>query len=117
MPRTPQGPRQHGQGAGPHRPGRAAAVLRIDPLRLLPDLTQARRAGLVELLAVMPGITLLPDTGYQDLSAQTAGAVLTSRPARRKNQLPVPPALAAAHEAARQAHAYSGSACSTASAI
>jgi hypothetical protein len=31
--------------------------------------------------------------------------VITPRPARRKNQLPVPPALAAAHEAERQAHA------------
>ncbi|SHN78925.1 hypothetical protein SAMN05660350_02714 [Geodermatophilus obscurus] len=83
----------------------------------LPNLTQACQANLVELLAVMPGITLLPDTGYQGLSAQTAGAVLTWRPARRKNQLPVPPALAAAHEAARQTHACSGSASSTASAI
>ena len=81
------------------------------------DLTQVRQAGLVDLLADMPGITLLPDAGYQGLSAQTAGAVLTPRPARRKNQLPVPPALAAAHEAARQAHARSGSASSTASAI
>jgi hypothetical protein len=37
-------------------------------------------------------------------AVQTAGAVLTPRPARRKNQLPVPPALAAAHEAERRAH-------------
>jgi hypothetical protein len=43
--------------------------------------------------------------GYQDLSAQTAGAVITPRPARRKNQLPVMPALVAAHEAERRAHA------------
>jgi hypothetical protein len=43
----------------------------------------------------------LADAGYQGLSAQTAGAVITPRPARRKNQLPVPPA----HEAERQAHA------------
>jgi hypothetical protein len=42
--------------------------------------------------------------GYQGLSAQTSGAVLTPRPARRKNQLPVPPALAAAHEVERRAH-------------
>ena len=69
------------------------------------DLTQARQAGLVELLAHTPGVTLLADAGYQGLSAQTAGAVLTPRPARRKNQLPVPPALAAAHEVERQAHA------------
>ena len=69
------------------------------------DLTQVRQAGLVELLALIPGATLLADAGYQGLSAQTAGAVLTPRPARRKNQLPVFPAVAAAHEAERRAHA------------
>ncbi|HEX2289776.1 MAG TPA: transposase family protein [Pseudonocardiaceae bacterium] len=69
------------------------------------DLTQVRQAGLVELLALTPGVTLLADPGYQGLSTQTAGAVITPRPARRKNQLPVPPALAAAHEAECRAHA------------
>jgi hypothetical protein len=68
------------------------------------DLTQVRQAGLVELLARTPGVTLLADAGYQGLSAQTAGAVLTPRPARRKNQLPVFPTVAAAHEAQRRAH-------------
>ena len=56
-------------------------------------------------LALIPGVTLLADAGYQGLSAQTAGAVLTPRPARRKNQIPVFPAVAAAHEAERRAHA------------
>jgi DDE superfamily endonuclease/Helix-turn-helix of DDE superfamily endonuclease len=69
------------------------------------DLTQVRQAGLVELLALIPGVSLLADAGYQGLSTQTAGAVITPRPARRKNQLPVPPTLAAAHEAERRAHA------------
>jgi hypothetical protein len=69
------------------------------------DLTQTRQAGLVELLARTPGVTLLTDAGYQGLSAQTAGAVITPRPARLRNQLPVPPALAAAHEAERRTHA------------
>jgi hypothetical protein len=69
------------------------------------DLTQVRQTGLVELLTHTPGITLLADAGYQGLSTQTAGAVITPRPARRKNQIPVPPALAAAHEAERRAHA------------
>jgi hypothetical protein len=64
-----------------------------------------RQAGLVELLALIPGVTLLADAGYQGLSAQTGGAVLTPRPARRKNQIPVFPAVAAAHEAERRAHA------------
>ena len=62
-------------------------------------------AGPVELLALTPGVTLLADAGYQGLSAQTGGAVLTPRPARRKNQIPIFPAVAAAHEAERRAHA------------
>jgi DDE superfamily endonuclease len=62
------------------------------------------QAGLVELSALTPVVTLLADAGYQGLSAQTGGVVLTPRPARRANQLPVPPALAAAHEAERRAH-------------
>ncbi len=32
------------------------------------DLTQARQAGLVEPLALIPGVTLLADAGYQGLS-------------------------------------------------
>ena len=69
------------------------------------DLTQVRQAGLVELLALIPGAPPLADAGYQGLSAQTAGAVRTPRPARRKNQILVFPAVAAAHEAERRAHA------------
>ncbi|SFU09646.1 DDE superfamily endonuclease [Geodermatophilus amargosae] len=69
------------------------------------DLTQVCQAGLVELLALVPGVTLLADAGYQGLSTQTAGAVLTPRPARRRNQIPGFPAVAAAHEAERRAHA------------
>jgi DDE superfamily endonuclease len=61
------------------------------------DLTQVRQAGLVELLALIPGVTLLADAGYQGLSAQTGGAVITPRPARRKNQIPVFLAVTAAH--------------------
>ena len=48
---------------------------------------------------------MLADAGYQGLSAQTADAVLTPRPARRRNHVPVSPALAATHEAERRAHA------------
>ncbi len=69
------------------------------------DLTQVRQAGLVELLALTPGVTLLADAGYQGLSAQTGGAVITPRPARRKKQIPVFLAVAAAHEAECRAHA------------
>ena len=60
------------------------------------DLTQVRPAGLAELLALTPSVTLLADAGYQGLSAQTAGALLTPRPARRRKQLPVLPAAAVA---------------------
>ena len=59
----------------------------------------------MQLLALTTGVILLADVGYQGLSIQIAGAVITPRPARRRNQLPVPPALAAAHEAERRAHA------------
>ena len=59
----------------------------------------------VELLALTRGVTLLADAGYQGLSTQTAGAVITPRLARRKNQMPVFPAVAAAREAERRAHA------------
>ncbi|SFT98640.1 DDE superfamily endonuclease [Geodermatophilus amargosae] len=69
------------------------------------DSTQVRQAGLIELLALIPGVTLLADAGYQGLSTRTAGAVITPRPARRKNQIPVFSAVAAAHEAERRAHA------------
>ncbi len=34
------------------------------------DLTQVRQAGLVELLALIPGVILLADAGYQGLSAR-----------------------------------------------
>jgi len=62
-------------------------------------------AGLVELLALTLGVTLLADAGYQGLSAQTGGAVITPRTRRRKHQLPVFPAVAAAHEVERRTHA------------
>jgi DDE superfamily endonuclease len=68
------------------------------------DLSQIRQVGLVEPLALIPGVTLLADADYQGLSTQTAGAVITPRPARRRKQIPVP-ASAAAHEAERRAHA------------
>ena len=60
---------------------------------------------MAKLLALIPGVILLVDAGYQGLSAQTAGAVITPRPTRRKNQIPIFPAVAAAHETERQAHA------------
>jgi hypothetical protein len=80
------------------------------------DLPRVRQAGLVELLALTAGVTLLADVGYQGLRAQTAGAVVTPRPARRKNQLPVlPPSPRRTRPNARLTRR-SGSASSTASA-
>jgi hypothetical protein len=93
------------QGAGPHRRRGAIAVLRAVPpgRHSGPDRGAPGRPG--RAAGPHPGVTLLADAGYQGLSAQTAGAVLTPRPARRKNQFPVRPALAAAHEAERRAQA------------
>ena len=92
-------PRKRAVGAGArHR------LVSVDRLAPFSNLTQVRQAGLVEALALTPGLTLLADAGYQELGAQTAGAVPTPRPARRKNQLPILPALAPAHEAERRAH-------------
>lgn len=49
------------------------------------DLTQARTAGLVDLLLQAPlGVQVLADAGYQGLGADTAGAVITPRPKPRK---------------------------------
>ncbi len=67
-------------------------------------MTQARQAGLVELLALTPGVTLLADAGYQGLSAQMP--VRSSPHSRSDGEISCRsrPALAAAHEAERQAH-------------
>lgn len=51
------------------------------------DLTQARTAGLVDLLLQAPlGVQVLADAGYQGLGADTAGAVITPRPKPRKGR-------------------------------
>ena len=97
-------PAPHRQGAGPHRPCRRLPFCGQTRPGSLCDLTQARQAGRVELLTLVPGVTLFVDAGAKGPSAQTAGALITPRSARR-NQLTVLPALAAAHEAERQVHA------------
>lgn len=69
------------------------------------DLTQARTAGLVDLLLQAPlGVQVLADAGYQGLGADTAGAVITPRPTPRKGQKSLPPSVIAAHHAARKRH-------------
>jgi hypothetical protein len=77
------------------------------------DLTQVRQAGL-ELLALLPGVTLLADAGYQGRGTHTAGAVFTPRPTRRRKQIPVFPAVAAAMRPNAELMRSSGSAWSTA---
>ncbi|WP_229686959.1 transposase, partial [Longimycelium tulufanense] len=47
-----------------------------------PDITQARQAGLPDLLRHTVGLQILADAGYQGLSAQTGGQVIT--PPHRK---------------------------------
>ena len=102
--------------SGKARANTVKALVLTDPAGWLPFcgqtrpgsisyLTQARQAGRVELLTLVHGVTLFVDAGTTGPSAQTAGAVITPRPARRRNQLTVLPALAAAREAERQVHA------------
>jgi hypothetical protein len=70
------------------------------------DITQARQAGLVDLLAHYPNVELLADAGYQGLGAQTLGAVITPRQRqRRKAKLPQLDWLEATHAAGRRHHA------------
>ncbi|MEV6695323.1 transposase family protein [Micromonospora sp. NPDC051196] len=69
------------------------------------DITQARTAGLVDLLLHAPlGVQILADAGYQGLGADTGGAVITPGPKPRKRQTSLPPSVIAAHEATRKRH-------------
>lgn len=54
-----------------------------------PDITQARDAGLVELLRERDGLEILADADYQGLGAQTGGQVIT--PPHRKFKKNAPP--------------------------
>ncbi|WP_231928814.1 transposase family protein [Micromonospora echinaurantiaca] len=69
------------------------------------DITQARTAGLVDLLLHTPiGVQVLADAGYQGLGTDTAGTVITPRPKPRKGHKSLPPSVIAAHDAARKRH-------------
>lgn len=69
------------------------------------DLTQARTAGLVDLLLNAPlDVQILADAGYQGLGTDTGGAVITPRPKPRKRQTSLPPSVIAAHETSRKRH-------------
>ncbi|MGN4163045.1 transposase family protein [Streptomyces sp. NEAU-PBA10] len=68
------------------------------------DITQARDAGLVDLLADTIGLQILADAGYQGLAARTYGQVVTPPRKRRGKHLEHLQWLMAHHEAARFAH-------------
>lgn len=71
---------------------------------LVADITQARDAGLVDLLADSIDLEILADAGYQGLGAQTCGRVVTPPRKRRGKHLEHLQWLMAHHEAARFAH-------------
>ncbi|BFV56299.1 transposase family protein [Kitasatospora sp. CMC57] len=68
------------------------------------DITQARDAGLVDLLADTVHLEILADAGYQGLAAQTCGQVVTPPRKRRGKNLEQVQWLMAHHERARFAH-------------
>lgn len=69
------------------------------------DITQARTAGLLDLLPHTPlGVQVLADAGYQGLGTDTGGVVITPKPKPQKRRTPLPPSVIAAHDAARKRH-------------
>ncbi|MFF7994596.1 transposase family protein [Kitasatospora xanthocidica] len=68
------------------------------------DITQARDAGLVDLLADTIHLEILADAGYQGLGAQTCGQVVTPPRERRGKYLEQVQWLMAHHEQARFEH-------------
>ncbi|MWA16176.1 transposase [Streptomyces sp. BA2] len=54
-----------------------------------PDITQARDAGLVELLGHHRDLRILADAGYQGLGAQTGGQVITPPHRKFKKNAPL----------------------------
>ncbi|WP_326600039.1 hypothetical protein [Streptomyces sp. NBC_01803] len=65
------------------------------------DITQARQAGLVDLLADTIHLRILADAGYQGLGGQTCGQVVTPPRERRGKHLEHLQWLMAHHQAAR----------------
>ncbi|BFV61206.1 hypothetical protein KCMC57_up63100 [Kitasatospora sp. CMC57] len=68
------------------------------------DITQARGAGLVDLLADTVHLEILVDVGYQGLGAQTCGQVVTPPRKRPGKCLEQVQRLMAHHELARFEH-------------
>ena len=68
------------------------------------DITQARSAGLVGMLADYLGLQIVADAGYQGLAAETCGQVITPPPKRRGKHLEALQWLMAHHQGARKQH-------------
>jgi hypothetical protein len=68
------------------------------------DITQARQAGIVDLLADTIHLRILADAGYQGLGGQTCGQVAAPPRKRRGKHLEHLQWLIAHHESARFAH-------------
>ncbi|MFD7834993.1 transposase family protein [Streptomyces sp. NPDC059761] len=68
------------------------------------DITQARDAGPVDLLADTIHLEILADAGYQGLGTQTCGQVVTPPRKRRGKNLEQAQWLMAHHEQARFEH-------------
>ncbi|WP_440099077.1 transposase family protein [Streptosporangium sp. H16] len=68
-------------------------------------MTQARQSGLLELLSDTWNVEILANAGYQGLSNQTRGQVVTPPRKRRGKYLDDVQFLMAYHDAARHAHA------------
>lgn len=66
------------------------------------DITQARQAGLVDLVRRGHRTTILADAGYQGLGAQTGGRIIT--PPRRKFRTSPPPWYEQHYARQRKAH-------------
>jgi hypothetical protein len=90
-----------GQGPGRSTPSKALVITDAQGRLLscgqtrpgcLHDLTHIRQAGLVELLAPVPGVTLLADAGYQGLNRRPpVRSSLRGRPGGRTSCRSSPP--------------------------
>ncbi|WP_234383914.1 transposase family protein [Streptomyces sp. NRRL WC-3723] len=93
---------ERGQDHGRHGRERPRALLQPDQPGSCADITHARQAGLVKLLADGPAVEILADAGYQGLGAQTGGRVIT--PPHRKFKKNAPDWYEEIHERQRKAH-------------
>lgn len=70
----------------------------------VPDITQARTAGLIDLLDHTTNLRILTDAGYQGLNAQTWGQVITPPLKHHKKRVQLLPGIAELRAAQRKQH-------------